>query len=101
VIFGLDIKTAGTASLLVSLPTVLVGVIRHARRGAYHDRPVLVQVAAPMGAGSVIGAFAGAFVVGLVPVAALKAVLGAVLLISGVKMLNKTRGREPWKVSRI
>jgi uncharacterized protein len=100
-IFGLDIKTAGTASLLVSLPTVLVGVIRHARRGAYHDRAVLAQVASPMGAGSVIGAFAGAFVVGLVPVAALKAVLGAVLLISGVKMFNKTRGRQPREVRRI
>jgi uncharacterized membrane protein YfcA len=31
--FGADIKSAGTASLLVSLPTVAVGVGRYARRG--------------------------------------------------------------------
>jgi uncharacterized membrane protein YfcA len=43
----------------------------------------------------VLGAFAGASVVGLVPMAALKVVLGAVLLTSGVKMLAKTRGHQP------
>ncbi len=34
--YGVDIKTAGTASLLVSLPTVLVGIARHRRRGALY-----------------------------------------------------------------
>ena len=33
--YGADIKTAGTASLLISLPTVAVGIARYARRGAY------------------------------------------------------------------
>jgi len=33
--FGADIKAAGTASLLVSLPTVAVGVLRHRWLGAY------------------------------------------------------------------
>jgi hypothetical protein len=35
--FGVGIKTAGTASLLVSLPTVAVGVIRHRGLGAYSE----------------------------------------------------------------
>jgi uncharacterized membrane protein YfcA len=36
--FGADIKTAGTGSLLVSLPTVVVGVLRYASRGAFAER---------------------------------------------------------------
>jgi uncharacterized membrane protein YfcA len=95
VVFGVDIKTAGTASLLVSLPTVLVGVIRHARRRAYADTSALRNVAAPMGAGSVLGAFIGASVVGLIPMAALKAALGAILITSGIKMLAKNRKQHP------
>jgi len=39
--FGVGLKTAGTASLLVSLPTVLTGIARYARRGAYADRTPL------------------------------------------------------------
>ena len=31
--FGADIGAAGTASLLISLPTVAVGVLRHSRPG--------------------------------------------------------------------
>ena len=36
--FGAGIKTAGTASLLISLPTVAVGVLRHRGLGSYSDR---------------------------------------------------------------
>lgn len=98
VVFGLDIKTAGTASLLISLPTVLVGVIRHARRRAYADTTALGHVAAPMGFGSILGAFIGASVVGLVPMPALKAALGMVLITSGVKMLSRIRKQNPQTV---
>ena len=57
--FGADVKTAGTASLLISLPTVAVGVVRHARLKAFDERLDLTQTVAPMGVGSVIGAVAG------------------------------------------
>jgi uncharacterized membrane protein YfcA len=53
------VRTAGTASLLISLPTVAVGVVRHARLKAFDDRPDLTKTVAPMGIGSVIGAVAG------------------------------------------
>jgi len=39
--FGADIKTAGTASLLISLPTVAVGLVRYANRGAFAEREAL------------------------------------------------------------
>src|SRR5215218_5855832 len=46
--FGAGIKTAGTASLLISLPTVAVGVLRHRRLGSFTDRADLTQTLAPM-----------------------------------------------------
>ena len=53
--FGADVRTAGTASLLISLPTVAVGVLRYQRQGAYRDPGLLAAVALPMA----LGFFAG------------------------------------------
>jgi len=79
--FGAGIKTAGTASLLISPPTVAVGVLMHRRLGSYADRDGLTRTVAPMGVGSVIGAVGGGFLVGLVPAAVLKLVLGVILIV--------------------
>lgn len=87
--FGLDIRAAGSASLLISLPAVAAGVIRHHRAGGYRDRTVLAGIAAPMAAGSVLGAAAGAALLPFVPVDALKLILGAILLASSVKLWRK------------
>lgn len=87
--FGLDIRTAGTASLIISIPAVLVGVVRHARTGAYRDRATVIGIGVPMAAGSVAGAFAGAALLPFVPVGALKLILGAILLASSVKLWRK------------
>jgi uncharacterized protein len=86
--FGADIKTAGTASLLISLPTVAVGVLRHRRLGAYSERRDFSETVAPMGAGSVVGAVAGGLLVGVVPAAALKLLLGLVLIVSAVRIFR-------------
>ncbi len=86
--FGADIKAAGTASLLVSLPTVAVGVMRHARLQAFAERRDLTQTVAPMGVGSVIGAVGGGLLVGVIPAAALKVVLGVILIISAVRIFR-------------
>jgi uncharacterized protein len=86
--FGADIKTAGTASLLVSLPTVLVGIIRYAGHGAYAERHDMAEIIAPMGVGSVIGAVLGGILVGRVPAAVLKVTLGIILIISAVRIFH-------------
>jgi uncharacterized membrane protein YfcA len=88
--FGADVKTAGTASLLISLPTVLVGVVRYASHGAF-ERPALVETVAPMSLGSVIGAVAGGMLVGLIPAASLKIILGLILNISAFRIFYKAR----------
>ncbi|WP_414518655.1 TSUP family transporter [Nostoc sp. PCC 9305] len=92
--FGADIKTAGTASLIVSLPTVLVGVIKYASRGAFADRTVLGNTIAPMGVGSVIGAIIGGMLVGIVPPRILKVTLGIILNISAFRVFHKVKSSD-------
>jgi uncharacterized protein len=87
--FGAGIKTAGTASLLISLPTVAVGVLRHHRLGSFTDRADLTQTVAPMGVGSVVGAVVGGLFVGVVSAAALKLVLGVILIVSAVRIFYR------------
>lgn len=87
--FGADIKTAGTASLLVSLPTVFVGLVNYASRGAFSDRSSLNNTVVPMGVGSVIGAFSGGLLVGLIPPPVLKFTLGIILNISAFRVFHK------------
>ncbi|MGF1624672.1 MAG: TSUP family transporter [Alphaproteobacteria bacterium] len=77
-------------SLLVSLPTVAVGLARHVRLGAL-DRPVLRTVVVPMALGSVLGAAAGGLMVGLVPPAPLKVALGLVLVWSAWRTFRHVR----------
>ena len=86
--FGAGIKTAGTASLLISLPTVAVGVLRHRRLGSFAESADLTQTVAPMGLGSVIGAVAGGLFVGVVPAVALKFLLGVILIVSAVRVFR-------------
>src|SRR5919112_388370 len=88
-VFGVGIKTAGTASLLVSLPTVAVGGFRHRRLGSFANRADLTQTVAPMGVGSVVGAVVGGLFVGLVPASMLKLVLGVILIVSAVRIFYR------------
>jgi uncharacterized membrane protein YfcA len=86
--YGADIKTAGTASLLISLPTVAVGIARYARRRVYPSS-TLAETVAPMGLGSVIGAVIGGLLVGSVPAAVLKTGLGVILIISAWRTFRR------------
>ena len=86
--YGVDIKTAGTASLLISLPTILTGMSRYAQRGAYTDSRQIRWTVAPMGAGSVIGAVIGGLLVSVAPVQALKLLLGVILIVSAYRVFH-------------
>lgn len=91
--FGVDIKTAGTASLIISLPAVTVGVLRYARRGAFDRRRDITETVMPMGAGSVIGALIGGLLVGILPAPILKIVLGIILNISAWNIFRHRKAR--------
>lgn len=88
--YGADIKVAGTASLIVSLPTVAVGIARYARRAAY-DRDALKRTVAPMAIGSIIGAIIGASLAGIVAPNMLKIGLGAILILSAIRVFRHSK----------
>lgn len=75
-LFGGDIKLAGSLSLAVSLPTMIVGISRYSQDSRFsvlgRNKTLLVVVAA----GSVVGTFVGGLLLGLV----------ALLLIAVVKV---------------
>lgn len=89
--YGADIKTAGTGSLCISFPTVLVGVLRYARQGTYQDRQALLYTVLPMGAGSIIGAVMGGLLVGIIPAGILKVGLGLILIASAIGVFHVKR----------
>lgn len=84
-LYGLDIKLAGSLSLVVSLPTMIVGLIRYTQADAFavlrSERPLGVWMAA----GSILGAAVGGLLLGIVPARLLLGLLGVILLISAVK----------------
>jgi ABC-type sulfate/molybdate transport systems ATPase subunit/uncharacterized membrane protein YfcA len=90
--FGVPIKAAGTLSLLISIPTILVGLTRHRARGAFRESGQLRDLVAPMGLGTVAGAALGGAALALVPPAAVTLLLGALLVASAVKVFDVDRG---------
>ena len=70
-IFGADIRTAGTASVLISIPIVLTGVARHALTGHYRSPSMFQNLILPMVLGSLIGAVIGGYLAALAPTGAL------------------------------
>ena len=91
ILFGADIKLAGSLSLMISLPTMIVGFSRYINADAFlilkQERTLFVW----MVIGSVIGAVIGGLMVGLFPLKALMTLLGVILLISAIKTFKHTR----------
>ena len=85
-IFGADIRTAGTASVLISIPVVLTGVARHWFTGHYRSHSLLVYLVLPMAIGSCIGAMIGGYLVAWAPTDALRVALAVILAVSAVKL---------------
>ena len=85
-IFGADIKTAGTASIVISVCVVTSGLWRYWRSGAMETRLGPRRIVSAMSAGSLIGAALGGMAVGFTPVAAIKTILGFVLIAAAAKV---------------
>ena len=85
-LFGADIKLAGSLSLAVSLPTMLVGFARYSRDRSFRVLAENRRFVLVMAAGSILGSFVGGRLLGLVPNAALPPLLAAILVASAVKV---------------
>lgn len=85
-LYAVDIKVAGSLSLAVSLPTMLVAFARYSRDQSFAvlaaNKPFLLA----MCAGSVAGAVIGGLLLNVVPNMILIPLLAALLLLSSVKV---------------
>lgn len=85
-LFGADVKLAGSLSLAVSLPTMLVGFARYSRDSTFAVLGRNLRFVVVMAVGSIVGSFVGAQLLGIVPSSVLLPALAAILLISSVKV---------------
>ncbi|MDP9794246.1 putative membrane protein YfcA [Catenuloplanes nepalensis] len=85
-LFGTDIKTAGSLSLAVSLPTMLVAFARYSRDGSFTVLRQHARLVTALALGSVTGTIAGGMLLGVVPEAILVPGLAALLLLSSIKV---------------
>ena len=93
-LFGCDIKLAGSLSLAVSLPTMLVGFTRYSRDQAFSVLGRNVRFLLIMAAGSIVGTFIGGRLLGIVPAGVLLPLLAAILLVSSVKVWRHSAGKK-------
>ena len=85
-LFGANIKLAGSLSLAVSLPTVIVGFARYSQDRSFAVLSQNMRFVLVMAAGSLVGSFVGGRLVGVVSSGVLLPLLAAVLLLSAVKV---------------
>jgi uncharacterized protein len=85
-LFGVDVKLAGSLSLAISLPTMLTGFARYSRDKSFvvvrRNMPFLLFMAA----GSLIGTFCGALLLGIAPSEFLLPLLAVILVLSAIKV---------------
>jgi uncharacterized membrane protein YfcA len=85
-LYGLDVKLAGSLSLAVSLPTMIVGFARYSRDGSFAVLKRQVPFVAIMAAGSVVGTYLGAQLLRIVDGRLLLPLLAAILVVSAYKV---------------
>lgn len=86
-LFGLDIVSSGTASLLVSIPTIVSGLEKHNHIG--HISRIHKFIAILMGLISVAGAMIGAIYASHVEKSVLEILLGIILILATVIIISK------------
>jgi uncharacterized membrane protein YfcA len=86
-VFSADIRTAGSASILVSLCLTGVGLWRYWRMGAFPRGRGIQRITSAMSFGSILGAGLGGLAVAIAPIGTLKLLLGGVLIAAAGKTL--------------
>lgn len=85
-LYGTDIKIAGSLSLLVSLPTMLVAFARYSRDNSFAVLGQNKGFLSAMTLGSITGTIVGGLLLGVVPSIVLIPLLVLLLLLSSIKV---------------
>jgi uncharacterized membrane protein YfcA len=93
-VFALDIKLAGSLSLAISVPTILMGLVRYGNQGRLadlrSDRAFIVW----MSSGSIMGAFIGSYLLQFASGTFLHVLLGLILLTSALKLTQEQKHKS-------
>ena len=90
-LFGVDIKLAGSLSLCISLPTMIVAFYRYTQSGAIALCKRETKFLLFMAIGSILGTAIGGRLIGIIPSNILVLVLGGILFLSAVKTFKKSK----------
>ncbi len=93
ILYAVDIKLAGSLSLAISIPTLIVGLLRYKSRGGTIAVRTDYGFILFMSIGTILGALIGSFLVGLVSRSFLQIFLGVILLLSAVKLWQEEKSR--------
>ncbi len=85
-LFGIDIKLAGSLSLLVSFPTILMGLWRYSRQAIFRQVRSQLSLVIWMGLGSILGAYLGSRLLPYASGLFLQVFLGVILFISAYRI---------------
>jgi uncharacterized membrane protein YfcA len=92
-LFGVDVKLAGSMSIIIGIPTIAVGLARYSGRGSIlRQGAVWRGLILPMALGSMIGGVGGALALGHFPPGALKIGLGLILMWSAARVFRHLPG---------
>jgi uncharacterized membrane protein YfcA len=98
-LYGVDIKVAGTLSLVISIPTLLVALFRFrgspSMEALQADRALFLWLAV----GSIVGAYLGSILADDAPLGVLSFLLGAILLVSAYRLRASGEDRGPARIS--
>jgi uncharacterized membrane protein YfcA len=89
-LYGLDIKIAGTLSLAISLPTILVGLSRYRKKEPFAILRPNLRFILWMALGSIVGAVLGKSMMGIVSSEMLRIGLAVILSVSAIKLYRKS-----------
>ena len=85
-LFGADMKLAGSLALAVSLPTMIVAFARYSQDASFAVVRAQRRFIVLMALGSLAGVFAGSLLLGVIPTVVLLPLLAIILLASAVKV---------------
>lgn len=91
VLYAVDVKLAGSLSLLVSLPTMLVAFFRYSRDQAFtvlREYPWFIMA---MAVGSIFGTVVGGLLVGVIPISIIVPLIIILLLLSSWKVWQHSK----------
>jgi uncharacterized membrane protein YfcA len=85
-LFGIEIKIAGSLSLLISFPTILMGLWRYSRKAVFDQVRSQFDLVFWMGLGSILGAYLGSRLLPYAPTVFLQLFLGVILFFSAYRI---------------